>query len=288
MASNGKLPADQLAPINGPNGKADRLAKGGSAAGWNAMCHKAKKKGMAIPYPTGPNSSYRDYESQQYFYDQYLYHGGNLAAYPGTSNHGWGDAVDCATSSGVSTIKSIGREFGWYWGEVQSEWWRVTFNGSYGGSNPGPVDEDTSVVPLKQGDKGKDVHDLQGRLKRLGFHPLKDEYSNSKFGSQTEQIVKRFQQNNGLKVDGVVGHNTYDEIKRRLKTIDRLSLTADEDHLVDNLYRHHRDKDFAALRDQLDKIHGCAHPNDWDVHDRKQRYDTINQIVNKHGKLHVQ
>ena len=287
MASNGKLPADQLTPINGPNGSADRLAKGGSGAGWNAMCHKAKKKGLAIPYPTGPNSSYRDYATQQEFYNDYLNGTGNLAAVPGTSNHGWGDAVDVATTSGVSTVKSIGREFGWYWGEVQSEWWHVTSSG-YGGSNPGPVDQDTGVTPLKQGDRGSDVHTLQGRLKRLGFHPLKDEYSNSVFGSQTEQIVKRFQSNNGLAVDGVVGDKTYDNIKRRLNTVDRNNLTADEDHLVDNLYRHHRDKDYKALRHQLDVIYGCAHPHDWDVHDRKIRYDTINQIVNKHGKLHVQ
>lgn len=286
MASNGKLPADDLKPVNGPNGSADRLRKSGkSAAGWNAMCAEAKKKGMAIPYPGGPNSSYRDYDSQVYFYDLYLSGEGNLAAYPGTSNHGWGNAVDTATTNGVATVKSIGGKYGWRWGEVQSEWWHVTYYGGYTGDNPGPVDE--SVLPLKQGDKGKDVHTLQGRLKRLGYHPLKDEYSESRFGSQTEQIVKRFQTNNDLSADGVVGDKTYDRIKAKLHDVDRNRLTDNEDHWVDLFYRHHKESDRRRLLDQRQTIYDCANPNDWDVHDRRIRYDTLGQIANKHDKIHV-
>lgn len=286
MASNGKLPADQLTPINGPNGSEDRLAKGGPAAGWNAMCHEAKNKGMAIPYPTGPNSSYRTYQEQQYYWDLYQSGQGNVAAYPGTSNHGWGTAVDVATTAGVSTVKAIGGKYGWWWGEAPSEWWHVTGSSSYGGSNPGPVDQSSKVTPLERGDKGNDVRDMQARIKRLGYHPLKDEYSNGVFGSQTEQIVRRFQTNAGLTVDGVVGEKTYDKIKDRLHTVDRLNLTENEDHWIDLYYRDHQEQDRERLLDQLEVIYDCAHPNDWDVHDRRIRYDTINQIANKHGKLH--
>ena len=236
MAANGKLSSDDLKPVNGANGSADRLRKSGkAAAAWNAMCHEAKKKGMAIPAPTGPNSSYRTYQMQEYYWRLYQSGRGNVAAYPGTSNHGWGNAVDVQTTAGVATVKAIGGKYGWRWGEAPSEWWHVTYYGGYSGDNPGPVDEKQGPLPLKRGDHGEDVHTLQGRLKRLGFHPLKDEYSNATFGSQTEQIVKRFQANNGMKVDGVVGSQTYDEIKQRLGAVDRLELTDDEDRLVDLL-----------------------------------------------------
>ena len=289
MSSNGKLKDDELNPINGPNGKYDRWAKNGKAAGaWNSMCKEAKNKGMAIPYPTGSASSYRTYEQQQGFYNDYINGNGPVAAYPGTSNQGWGKATDCATSAGVSTVKAIGGKYGIRWGEAPSEWWHVTYYGGWTGGNPGPCDkEPEGVTPLKRGDKGEDVHTLQGRLKRLGFHPLKDEYSNSTFGSQTEQVVKRFQKNNSLAVDGIVGDKTYDEIKQRLNKIDRNNLTEDEDHWVDLFYRHHQKDDKERLKKQMQKIYDCAHPNDWDVHDRRIRYDTLNQIVNKHDKIHV-
>jgi hypothetical protein len=286
MSSNGKLKDDELTPINGSSGSADRLAKGGAAAGWNAMCQKAKQKGLAIPAPGGPDSSYRDYDSQVYYWNLYQSGQGNVAAKPGTSNHGWGTAVDVATTDGVATVKAIGGPYGWAWGEVSSEWWHVTYYGGYSGSNPGPVDQE--VVPLQRGDKGSDVHTLQGRLKRLGYHPLKDEYSDSVFGSQTEQIVKRFQLNSGLEVDGIVGHQTYDKIKSRLHTVDRNHLTDNEDHWVDLFYRHHKEQDRLQLVDQRQKIYDLADPDDWDVHDRKIRYDTLGQIANKHDKIHVE
>lgn len=289
MASNGKLSADDLKPVNGDNGSADRLRKSGkSAAAWNAMCAEAKKKGMAIPEPTGPNSSYRTYESQVYYWNLYQSGKGNVAAYPGTSNHGWGNAVDVETTNGVATVKAIGSKYGWRWGEVSSEWWHVTYYGGYSGDNPGPVDEaPAGVLPLKRGDHGEDVRTLQGRIKRLGYHPLKDEYSNATFGSQTEQIVKRFQTNNGLAADGVVGDKTYDEIKRRLHDVDRYELTETEDHLVDVYYREHKAAARQNLLDQMAVIESVAAPNDWDVHSRQIRYQTLNQIANKHAKLHV-
>lgn len=40
---------------------------------------------------------YRDYDRQAYLYDQYVNHGGNLAAKPGTSQHNFGLAVDTQT-----------------------------------------------------------------------------------------------------------------------------------------------------------------------------------------------
>jgi hypothetical protein len=42
----------------------------------------------------GPDSGYRDFDKQQYFWDLYIQGKGNLAAEPGKSNHGWGLAID--------------------------------------------------------------------------------------------------------------------------------------------------------------------------------------------------
>lgn len=284
MASNGKIPSSDLNPINGNSGDKDRLAKSGKAAGaWNSMCQEAKKKGMAIPYPTGPSSSYRTYDDQVHFYNNQP----PVAAYPGTSNHGWGKAVDVATQSGVNTVKSIGGKYGWHWGEAPSEWWHVTYYGGWDGGNPGPSDQGPSAQNLKKGDKGEDVHTYQGRLKRLGYHPLKDEYSESRFGDQTDDITRRFQKNNGLTVDGVAGKKTMDNLKASLENVDRNKSTDKEDHLIDLWYREHKDKDRQAIRDQMKKIEKEAEPNDWDVHERRVRWNTLNQVTGKHDKVHV-
>ena len=53
--------------------------------------------GVTLRAWLGPAPAYPPYADQLYFWNQYLYHGGNLAARPSTSNHGLGLAVDLAT-----------------------------------------------------------------------------------------------------------------------------------------------------------------------------------------------
>lgn len=65
-----------------------------------------RTRGVEI-IPTGSKSSYRTYEQQVELYNAYLNGTGNLAAVPGTSNHGWGLAVDVATQQMRSTIDAI-------------------------------------------------------------------------------------------------------------------------------------------------------------------------------------
>jgi len=55
------------------------------------------------------------------------------AAYPGTSNHGWGRAIDISPSDVQNWIRENGTKYGWCWGEVKSEPWHFTFCGP--GSN---------------------------------------------------------------------------------------------------------------------------------------------------------
>lgn len=87
--------------------------------------------------PTGPNSSYRSYAKQVEFYNAYLAGRGPLAARPGTSNHGWGRAVDIPTAQMQAMVRRYGHRFGWgiaggqLSSDAPSEPWHCTFRGPY-------------------------------------------------------------------------------------------------------------------------------------------------------------
>lgn len=135
MASNGQLPSSDLAPIAG-----GQLTKS-AAAGYNAMNVESRKRYGVELRPTGSMSSYRTYAQQQYLYNLYLSGKGNLAAVPGTSNHGWGVAVDFATPQMRSIVDAIGAKYGWSksWSDAPSEWWHIRYEaGHYSGPDPGP------------------------------------------------------------------------------------------------------------------------------------------------------
>lgn len=53
-------------------------------------------------------------------------------ASPGSSNHGWGRAIDISPKNVQDWIKENGSKYGWCWGEAPSENWHFTFCG------PGP------------------------------------------------------------------------------------------------------------------------------------------------------
>ena len=135
MASNGALPQSDLAPIAG-----GRLRKD-AAAGFNAMNQESRERYGVELHPTGPLSSYRDLDGQRQLYNAYLNGTGNLAAVPGTSNHGWGLAVDFATPQMRSIVDAIGARYGWSksWSDAPSEWWHILYqSGHYNGRDPGP------------------------------------------------------------------------------------------------------------------------------------------------------
>lgn len=69
----------------------------------------------------------------------------------------------------------------------------------------------SSATPRYLGylDSGKDVGDLQFRLRDLGiFAGMCD----GMFGIETEKAVKTFQSSNNLNVTGIVNHSTYDKL----------------------------------------------------------------------------
>lgn len=69
----------------------------------------------------------------------------------------------------------------------------------------GQTAETFSNATLKVGSAGKDVYELQGRLKHLGFYTGKVD---GQYGWMTLRSVKWFQSEFGMKVDGIVAAKT--------------------------------------------------------------------------------
>lgn len=65
--------------------------------------------------------------------------------------------------------------------------------------------------PVSRGDRGKEVVDIQTRLRALGFF-LGREGADGHFGPNTERATREFQQRRLLAADGIVGDNTWHEL----------------------------------------------------------------------------
>ncbi len=197
MSANGQLSSSELAAIS--QGRLRRDA----ARAWNAMNEESKRRYGVTLVPAGPVSSYRTYAQQQYFWDLYRSGRGNLAAQPGTSNHGWGLAVDLQTQKMRWIVDQIGAEYGWAkrWSDAPSEWWHLKWKaGSYAAVNA------AQFTILKYGSRGKRVRWVQHRLRDQGYTSVKVQ---GYFGSNTRRCVKLFQKRKGLKPDGIVGRKTW-------------------------------------------------------------------------------
>ena len=124
--ANGMLPVGALCPLDGTNGL---LLRADAAAAFNRM---AAAGGMPCA-----GDSYRSYGEQVAVYRTRP----GLAAVPGTSNHGWGVAVDFACgadqfgSPAYRWLKANGPRFGWNhpaWAEPggsRPEPWHWEFTG---------------------------------------------------------------------------------------------------------------------------------------------------------------
>ncbi len=116
---NGRIPTDRLQPISQPGHRLYAPA----AAAWDGLVAAAAAQGVEVRI----TDSYRPYEEQvDLAARKGLYKNGGLAATPGTSNHGWGLAVDAdVTDQTVLTwMRENGPRFGfveavprepWHW-----------------------------------------------------------------------------------------------------------------------------------------------------------------------------
>src|SRR4249919_3904806 len=124
MAENGRLPASDLAPIPGGRLRTD------AAAAWRRLRAEIGKSDGIWICPTSSRTAYRTYAEQEYFWNLFQSGKGNLAAKPGTSNHGWGTTVDVPTKVMRSAIDKHGAPFGWSktWSDAPTEWWHIRYD----------------------------------------------------------------------------------------------------------------------------------------------------------------
>jgi peptidoglycan hydrolase-like protein with peptidoglycan-binding domain len=76
------------------------------------------------------------------------------------------------------------------------------------------LDAATRQHPVRQGQEGDSVRQVQEDLSRRGFQVKVD----GKFGPETEAAVRQFQAQNGCKVDGMVGPETLGAMRRGAST----------------------------------------------------------------------
>jgi hypothetical protein len=116
---NGRLPADALAPI----GQGAHRLWAPAASAWQSAVAAARADGVDLKV----TDSYRSFDQQvELAARKGLYSEGGYAATPGTSNHGWGLAVDVDVTdpATLTWMRANGHRFGfveavprepWHW-----------------------------------------------------------------------------------------------------------------------------------------------------------------------------
>ena len=243
-----------------PEGLLRSVGKGGllhvnAARAFEALRADAEKHGFGLTYTWG--GTYRSYQRQvslfERRYDRNFVEGRNVktgsrtwngvkywkrsgvaaAATPGTSNHGWGLAVDMALDSdrsdgldpdnavyigpALNYLYANAERFGFSW-ELQSEPWHLRYVAGdeipeavreFERNGPKAATEISHPTPskpvLRLGSTGDGVTLLQSALRARGFTIAVDGH----FGPQTDRTVRAFQHRSGLVVDGLVGDKTW-------------------------------------------------------------------------------
>ena len=211
MSANGKLKQSELAPIYHPQHKL--FLEKSAAAKWNTMRLLCKRYLKTDIYPAGPISAYRSYSEQVKAKEIY----GSNAATPGTSNHGWGLAVDLQATRMRWAIDRVGAQFGWAkkWSDASWEWWHIKFAPEHSGKKrPDPgISAKYPIARKGSGGRGQKwfVRKIQRRLRAHG-HPLPN--SKGEFNGLMEKRVKEFQKVKGLKADGLVAKKTWKALRK--------------------------------------------------------------------------
>lgn len=230
---NGQIPDSALCPITGGVGPAPggQLLCGGTAASWNAMAVYIHAKTGVWLSSDGNASAYRTY-AQQVTLRNYWCNLGKCqnAAVPGTSNHGWGTAVD---NPNYTLIRTYGGQFHWgigYGSCSDAPWenWHAHYCGGYSGKDPGPYGSGSgqhSFRVIKLGDGGPRVFQLNCRLRHLNNVPGHKAYTHHRtrhYGKGMKRAVIHFQHDHKLGADGVYGDKTNSKMKHRFKRYEKV------------------------------------------------------------------
>lgn len=109
-----------------------------------------------------------------------------------------------------------------------------------------------SLPALRLSSRGPEVVLLQDYLVRLGYLPPK---SDGIFGPQTEKAVRRFQRDEGLQDDGIVGAETWKRLRRKTFRYYQ-SLTVRRGDTLWDLARDH-----GVSVEELARVNGLADPS---------------------------
>ena len=118
---NGQIPAASLTPVLASVSGSGYL-RSDAARQYLSM---SLAFSSAVGRPLTITEGYRSYSRQLEYWNKYQAGTGNLAAYPGTSNHGWG--ISCDFGAGVQTAGSSAKR--WMDANAPSYGWRPTGNG---------------------------------------------------------------------------------------------------------------------------------------------------------------
>ena len=225
---NGNIPLDRMLKI-APIGSGYLVPE--AAAAWRNLQNAALAAGFTVTM-TG---AYRTYDQQVALFGQryttentgrsskvwngvryYLKPGVAMAAVPGTSNHGWGCAVDAALGGYGSSALAVSEPFlswvvaqarglGWSW-EAQSEAWHVrlvSYSAAETSDGAGRQATPAPLPVLKLGSKGGQVVSLQNLL--LLFKWGDCGRPDGQFGPRTDAAVRVMQTALQVVSDGEYG-----------------------------------------------------------------------------------
>lgn len=121
---NGRIPENELVEISGGG-----MLESSAATAWERMREAAAEEGVTLT-PSSAHDTYRPLTVQQRLAGEKP----NLAAEPGTSNHGWARAVD-VSPEGREWVQENGERFGWVWPDWarpdrKDEPWHFEFRGA--------------------------------------------------------------------------------------------------------------------------------------------------------------
>jgi hypothetical protein len=209
---NGRADMSDLGPITKAADGAQVYLRKDAALAFMAMNEESQDRFGVTLRALGSMSAYRSRPQQDYLWNNVPHaRDPNWVARPGTSNHGWGLAIDLADRRMRWVIDQIGAKYGFAkrWSDAPLEWWHIKWR-------PGTYQAVKNYNPqkvIRKGSKGREVQRMQVLLRRAGYLPKKW-HVHTKYTLYVRRALRKFQRDHNLPVDGVVGPKTWAMLRK--------------------------------------------------------------------------